>query len=103
MTPRRSALFMPAHNERAISKARTLDCDVVILDLEDAVAPDTKKTARETAKASVTEGGFDPQKSRFASMVSGATGTRMIFKHLSMRPWMRSWSPRPSYQPTSTG
>lgn len=39
MTPRRSALFMPAHNERAIAKARTLDCDVVILDLEDAVAP----------------------------------------------------------------
>ena len=59
MNPRRSALFMPAHNERAISKARTLDCDVIILDLEDSVAPDTKKTARETAKASVTEGGFD--------------------------------------------
>ena len=39
---RRSALYMPASNARAIAKARTLDCDVVILDLEDAVAPDEK-------------------------------------------------------------
>lgn len=61
MTPRRSALFMPAHNERAIAKARTLDCDVVILDLEDAVAPDTKHSARDTAKAAVVDGGFDPR------------------------------------------
>ena len=61
MTPRRSALFMPAHNERAIAKARTLDCDVVILDLEDAVAPDTKQRARNTAKAAVLDGGFDPR------------------------------------------
>jgi citrate lyase subunit beta/citryl-CoA lyase len=61
MTPRRSALFMPAHNERAIAKARTLDCDVVILDLEDAVAPDTKQSARDTAKAAVVDGGFDPR------------------------------------------
>ena len=61
MTPRRSALFMPAHNERAITKARTLDCDVVILDLEDAVAPDTKQRARNTAKAAVLDGGFDPR------------------------------------------
>ena len=61
MTPRRSALFMPAHNERAITKARTLDCDVVILDLEDAVAPDTKQRARNTAKAAVLDRGFDPR------------------------------------------
>ena len=61
MTPRRSALFMPAQNERAITKARTLDCDVVILDLEDAVAPDTKQRARNTAKAAVLDGGFDPR------------------------------------------
>ena len=52
---------MPAHNERAITKARTLDCDVVILDLEDAVAPDTKQRARNTAKAAVLDGGFDPR------------------------------------------
>ena len=42
----RSALFMPASNQRAIDKARGLACDVVIVDLEDAVAPDAKPTAR---------------------------------------------------------
>ena len=47
MTPRRSALFMPGHNERAIAKAKTLDCDVVILDLEDAVAIAEKPAARQ--------------------------------------------------------
>ncbi len=38
--PRRSALYMPASNPRAVEKARGLDCDVVILDLEDAVLPE---------------------------------------------------------------
>lgn len=49
---------MPASNARAIAKARTLPCDVVILDLEDAVAPDAKVPARQAAVAAVTEGGF---------------------------------------------
>ena len=53
--PRRSALFMPASNARAIEKARALECDVVILDLEDAVAPEMKVAAREQA---VAAGGF---------------------------------------------
>lgn len=44
--PRRSALYLPASNARAIAKARTSACDVVILDLEDAVAPEMKATAR---------------------------------------------------------
>lgn len=57
-TPRRSALFMPAANPRAIAKAKTLDCDVVILDLEDAVAPDLKAAARDAAVAAIAEGGF---------------------------------------------
>jgi citrate lyase subunit beta/citryl-CoA lyase len=61
MIPRRSALFMPAHNERAIAKSRTLDCDVVILDLEDAVAPDSKTSARTTAQTALDEGGFNPR------------------------------------------
>ena len=61
MIPRRSALFMPGHNERAIAKAKTLDCDAVILDLEDAVAPDTKLRARSTAQAAIIDGGFDPR------------------------------------------
>ncbi len=56
--PRRSALYMPASNQKAIDKARTLDCDAVILDLEDAVAPDAKAMAREQAVAAVKAGGF---------------------------------------------
>jgi len=56
--PRRSALYMPASNAKAIDKAKTLPCDAVILDLEDAVAPDAKPTAREQAVAAVKAGGF---------------------------------------------
>ena len=54
----RSALFLPASNPRAIAKARTLDSDAVILDLEDAVAPDAKAAGREAAVTAVREGGF---------------------------------------------
>jgi citrate lyase subunit beta / citryl-CoA lyase len=59
-TPRllRSALYMPASNPKAIMKARTLPVDAVILDLEDAVAPDAKETARGSACAAIREGGF---------------------------------------------
>lgn len=56
--PRRSALYLPASNAKAIAKARTLPCDVVILDLEDAVAPEAKAEARQAAVAAVAEGGF---------------------------------------------
>jgi len=56
--PRRSALYMPASNARAVEKARSLDCDVVILDLEDAVLPEAKPAAREAAAAAVRAGGF---------------------------------------------
>ena len=56
--PRRSALFLPASNAKALDKARTLDADVVILDLEDAVAPEFKEEARIAAVAAVREGGF---------------------------------------------
>ena len=56
--PRRSCLFMPASNPRAIAKARTLPCDVVILDLEDAVAEERKDEARASAVAAAREGGF---------------------------------------------
>ena len=48
---RRSCLFLPASNPRAIAKARTLPCDAVILDLEDAVAPEMKAAARTAAVA----------------------------------------------------
>ena len=55
---RRSALYVPASNTRAVEKARTLPCDVVILDLEDAVAPEQKAPARDRAVATVRAGGF---------------------------------------------
>ena len=57
----RSALFLPASNARAIEKARTLDCDVAILDLEDAVAPEAKLEARADAVTAVRSGGFGPR------------------------------------------
>ena len=56
--PRRSALYLPASNAKALVKARSLPCDVVILDLEDAVAPEFKAEARAAAVAAVAEGGF---------------------------------------------
>jgi citrate lyase subunit beta/citryl-CoA lyase len=56
--PRRSALYLPASNAKAIAKARTLPADVVILDLEDAVAPEAKEEARAAAVAAVREGGW---------------------------------------------
>ncbi len=56
--PRRSALYLPASNAKAIAKARTLPTDIVILDLEDAVAPERKVEARAAAVAAVREGGF---------------------------------------------
>ena len=56
--PRRSALFMPASNARALEKARGLAADVIILDLEDAVAPDAKDLARRQAVEAVAAGGY---------------------------------------------
>jgi citrate lyase subunit beta / citryl-CoA lyase len=56
--PRRSCLYMPGANERALEKAKTLPVDTVIMDLEDAVAPEAKETARDTIRAAVTAGGY---------------------------------------------
>lgn len=52
----RTALFLPASNPRAIEKARGLDADMIILDLEDAVKPDAKEAARAAAVAAAGEG-----------------------------------------------
>ena len=57
--PRRSVLYMPGSNARAIEKAKTLPVDAVILDLEDSVAPDAKETARKQVMEAVKAGGFD--------------------------------------------
>lgn len=65
----RSVLFLPASNPRAIDKARSLDCDVAILDLEDAVAPEAKAQARAAAASAVRDGGFGP---RLGVRVNGA-------------------------------
>ncbi|MGB7180676.1 MAG: CoA ester lyase [Burkholderiaceae bacterium] len=56
--PRRSVLYMPASNIRAIDKARTLPADAVVFDLEDAVAPAAKPQARENLIAAFAQGGF---------------------------------------------
>jgi citrate lyase subunit beta/citryl-CoA lyase len=56
--PRRSVLYMPGSNARAIDKARTLPVDGLILDLEDAVAPDAKESARKQVAEAVKTGGF---------------------------------------------
>ena len=56
--PRRSALYMPGANARALDKARGLPADVLIFDLEDAVAPDAKATARAQVAAAVRQGGY---------------------------------------------
>lgn len=58
ITPRRSALYMPGSNARALEKARTIAADTLILDLEDAVAPDAKDIARKQVVEAVAAGGF---------------------------------------------
>ena len=59
--PRRSVLYMPGANERALEKARTLPADSLILDLEDAVAPEAKAEARERVCNVVKAGGYGPR------------------------------------------
>ncbi len=56
LRPRRSVLYMPAANDRAIEKAQTISADAIIFDLEDAVAPDAKPGARGKAVAAVQSG-----------------------------------------------
>jgi len=56
--PRRSVLYMPGSNARALEKGRTLDADGLILDLEDAVSPAQKAEARTQVVAALTEGGY---------------------------------------------
>jgi citrate lyase subunit beta / citryl-CoA lyase len=56
--PRRSVLYMPGSNARALEKARTLPADGVILDLEDSVAPNAKEAARHRVVDAVKAGGF---------------------------------------------
>jgi citrate lyase subunit beta/citryl-CoA lyase len=68
--PRRSVLYMPASNARALEKARGLDADALILDLEDAVAPGAKEEARALALAALRAGGYGRRE--LALRVNGA-------------------------------
>ncbi len=58
LRPRRSVLYMPAANERALEKAKTIPADALIFDLEDAVAPDSKDVARDQAADAVRSGAY---------------------------------------------
>jgi len=68
--PRRSVLYMPASNERALEKAKSIPCDGLIFDLEDAVAPGAKPAAREAACRAVASGAYGPRE--LAIRVNGA-------------------------------
>ena len=59
--PRRSVLYLPGSNARAMEKAKSLPADAVILDLEDSVAPEAKVPARILAAEAVRLGGFGPR------------------------------------------
>lgn len=56
--PRRSALYMPGANDKALEKAKSLPCDAIIFDTEDSVAPDMKEAARDKVAAAVTSGEY---------------------------------------------
>lgn len=58
LRPRRSVLYMPGSNARALEKGRTLPADCLILDLEDAVAPEAKETARGRIRDALRDGGY---------------------------------------------
>jgi citrate lyase subunit beta/citryl-CoA lyase len=59
--PRRSVLYLPGSNARALEKARSLPADALVLDLEDAVAPAAKEEARARVLEAIARGGFGPR------------------------------------------
>ncbi len=61
LRPRRSALYMPGANARALDKGRTVAADVLIMDVEDGVLPDAKIEARERIVAELATGGYEPR------------------------------------------
>ena len=61
MRPRRSVLYMPGSNARALEKGRTLGADALILDIEDSVAPEAKAEARSGIARALAEGGYGPR------------------------------------------
>ncbi|WP_307781314.1 HpcH/HpaI aldolase/citrate lyase family protein [Agilicoccus flavus] len=73
--PRRSVLYLPASNPRAMEKAKGLACDALVLDLEDAVAPDAKEQARAAAVAAVSSGAWRDEGRREVTVRVNAAGT----------------------------
>jgi citrate lyase subunit beta / citryl-CoA lyase len=61
LRPRRSALYLPGNNARALEKGRTLSADVLIFDLEDAVGPDAKADSRKRVCDAVSSGSYQPR------------------------------------------
>lgn len=61
MRPRRSALYLPGNNSRALEKGKTLPADVLIFDIEDAVGPDAKTDSRQRVCEAVSSGGYRPR------------------------------------------
>ncbi len=87
MYPFRSVLYMPGSNQRALEKARGLPADALILDLEDAVAPDAKDTARKLVAGAVAEGSYGSR--RLLIRINGLDtrwGAEDLEAALSVRP-----------------
>nr|WP_244612105.1 aldolase/citrate lyase family protein [Iodidimonas gelatinilytica] len=98
---RRSVLYMPGANSRALEKARTLPCDGVILDLEDAVAPDAKAKARQQIAEALTAGGYGTREVvvRINSLMAhgGARIWPPSHRAVPMRSCCQRWKARSSF------
>ena len=103
MRPRRSVLYMPAANERALEKAKSLPADCIIFDLEDAVAPDAKESARSAACAAAGSGAVRPARTDDSlQRARHAVGCPPIWRRSPSRP-RQPWSfPRSVPSRTST-
>ena len=88
--PRRSVLYMPGSNARALEKIRTLSADGYILDLEDAVAPDAKDIARQQVCAALKAGGFTMQASENISVDLVLVVQSLIVLFLAAPPLVRA-------------
>ena len=89
--PRRSVLYMPGSNERALQKATAIPADALILDLEDAVAPDEKAAARERVAAMVRARPYGRREVVIRVMPSRRPGGSTISALRWRRSPMRSW------------
>ena len=92
---RRSVLYMPGANERALEKAKSLEADSLILDLEDSVAPDAKAEARAKVAAAVKAGGFGRRELviRINGLDTpwGVEDLKMAAEASSRRCWLSNW------------